>query len=132
MWAEDSAADRFLIREALDGTPFRSSVTFAGDGRAALREVTKVRPAGVVLDLKMPGMDGLAALRRIRQEHGDLPVVMFSSATDADQVLACRELGVVAYAVKPVDFQAFRAVVLGIVSHFREQAAPVVRPRQRR
>ena len=122
VWAEDSDSDRYLIQEALDGTPFESSITFSDDGQAALRDIARTRPSGVVLDINMPRMDGITALRRIRQEHGDLPVVMFSTANLPDQVLECRELGVIAYAVKPVDYNSFRVVVHGIVSQFQEPA----------
>lgn len=106
----------------MKGTSFDGSVTFAGDGQEALLEVAKSLPAGIVLDLNMPNLDGIATLRRIRQEYGDLPVIMFSTANDPDQILICRDLGVLAYTVKPVDFSAFRVVVARIVSQFQELA----------
>lgn len=124
MWAEDCDSDRYLIQEALTGTGFEAGITFAVDGEEALREVARVRPVGVVLDLDMPGMDGITALRRIREEHGDVPVAIFSTTQEPDKVLACRELGVVAYAVKPIDFMAFRLVVSGILAGFRGAGKP--------
>ena len=120
VWAEDSDSDQYLIKAAIAGTPHESMVHFTGDGHEALKEIGKQRPAGLVLDINMPNLDGLAALQQIRRDHGDLPVIVFSTANDADQVRACRDLGVLAYAVKPVDYDAFSIIVRSILAHFQD------------
>jgi CheY-like chemotaxis protein len=66
-------------------------------------------PAVILLDLKMPRMDGLEALRQIRQEprFKHIPVVMITSSREEQDLVRSYELGVNAYVVKPVDFQKF-------------------------
>ena len=60
-------------------------------------------PAAVLLDRVMPGMDGLATLKRIRESHKDLPVIMATSVGDAQGVVEAIKLGAFDYIVKPFD-----------------------------
>ena len=75
-------------------------------------------PAVVLLDLKLPKVDGLEVLRNIRSTDGlkSLPVVMLTSSKEEQDLVRSYELGVNAYVVKPVDFSEFvRAIAdLGI------------------
>lgn len=119
VWAEDSDSDQFLIRAAVADTPYESNIRFAFDGSEALHEIARRRPTGVVLDVNMPNMDGITALKRIRRDHADLPVIMFSTAHDVEQVRECRRLGVLAYEVKPVEFEDFCAVILRMLARFQ-------------
>jgi CheY-like chemotaxis protein len=66
-------------------------------------------PVVVLLDLKMPRMDGLEVLRQIRADStlGNVPVVMLTSSREEQDLVRSYELGVNAYVVKPVDFQQF-------------------------
>ncbi|MDP9794266.1 DNA-binding response OmpR family regulator [Catenuloplanes nepalensis] len=76
-------------------------VRLAGDGAAGLAAVAAERPDLVVLDLMMPGVDGLEVCRRLRRELPDLPVVMLTAlGEEADRVLGL-EVGADDYVTKP-------------------------------
>jgi DNA-binding NarL/FixJ family response regulator len=69
---------RTLLRFALEESPGLRVVGEAGDARAGLRRVAELQPDIVVLDLSMPGMDGLEALPEIRRIAPDAGIVVFS------------------------------------------------------
>ncbi|MFI9596077.1 response regulator transcription factor [Nonomuraea sp. NPDC052265] len=77
---DDEPNIRELLSEALELNGF--AVRTASDGRRALEEVARERPDILVLDVMMPGMDGFAVARRLR-ETGDSPLVLFLTAKDA-------------------------------------------------
>src|ERR1041384_7567679 len=118
LWAEDDRQDQALIRAALDGKA-PADIAFAEDGFALLEQLGRRLPDLVVLDLKMPRMGGLEALRRLRAEPAtrNLPVVVFSSGSLPDEIAQVRRLGVLAVVQKPIEFGAFVAAVQGIVRH---------------
>jgi DNA-binding response OmpR family regulator len=98
-------------------------VTLAADGPAALRAFDAERPDLVVLDLMLPGIDGLEVCRRIRAQAADLPIVMLTArGEEADRVLGL-ELGADDYVTKPF---SPRELVLRVQSVLRRaaQAAP--------
>ena len=77
-------------------------VRYAFDGEAALAACHDSLPDVMVLDLKMPGMDGLEVLRRIRKSHPDIPVLILTGhGSDRDEMEA-RRLGAFDYLQKPV------------------------------
>ncbi|GAB7045309.1 response regulator transcription factor [Catenuloplanes indicus JCM 9534] len=76
-------------------------VRLAADGAAGLAAIAAARPDLVVLDLMMPGVDGLEVCRRLRREQPDLPVVMLTAlGEEADRVLGL-EVGADDYVTKP-------------------------------
>ena len=87
-----------LARDYLEHAGFQ--VATAGDGRAALELVAREHPDLVVLDLGLPGLDGLDVTRRIRQA-GDLPIVMLTARDDELDKLLGLELGADDYLTKP-------------------------------
>lgn len=113
VWAEDS--DQLLIRSALQGVPDAPVVRFAQDGADAVRQAQLADPRLIVLDVHMPGVDGLQALRRLKEDArlAPVPVVMFSS--DAAKAPACRALGAHAFVPKPLQYDEFTRAVRGIV-----------------
>jgi two-component system response regulator len=82
-----------------------------GRGKFAGRD--DERPVVVLLDLKMPGVDGFEVLRQIKSDDAlkRIPVVVFSSSNDDDDRWRSYELGANAYVTKPVDFSEFLEVV---------------------
>lgn len=116
VWAEDSGADQFLIQSVLDERAPPLRVAFASDGEEALRLVSKHRPAVVVLDVRMPGLGGIAALRRLRADarSAAAKVIMFSSTAEAKELEEARALGAIAAVQKPMDFDEFKAAVRAI------------------
>jgi two-component system response regulator len=117
VWAEDAEGDQFLIRSALEAVPGAPRIRFTPDGAQVLDEVKRHRPRLVVLDINMPNVDGIEALRRLRAqpELSDLPVVMFSTARNDDELKVCEGLGIKAFVQKPVQFDEFSKAVRGII-----------------
>lgn len=116
--AEDSPRDAEMVIEALDQYKLANEVVHVRDGAEALdylfaRGQFANRPNGlpavVLLDLKMPKVDGLEVLRQIRAEAHlkFLPVVVMTSSREEQDLVRSYELGVNGYVVKPVDFMDF-------------------------
>lgn len=115
---EDSERDVELTLEALTEHNLANNVVVARDGTEALdylyrRGSFTERPAGnpavVLLDLKMPRVDGLEVLRIVRADESlsAVPVVMLTSSTEERDLVESYALGVNAYVVKPVAFSDF-------------------------
>ena len=115
VWAEDTESDRFLIETALGPGV---DVAFAEDGRQAVELVRTHRPALTVLDLKMPRVGGIAALRSLRADPAlaRSRVVIFSSSHQSEEVDEARALGATAYVQKPIGFGPFQAAVRAIAA----------------
>jgi CheY-like chemotaxis protein len=116
--AEDNAKDVELTLEALSEHNLANQVTVVKDGVEAMEYLHcegkyKLRKAGnpavVLLDIKMPRMDGIEVLQAIRNDPvlKMLPVVMLTSSREEPDLKRSYELGANAYVVKPVDFQDF-------------------------
>lgn len=120
--AEDNPRDVELALAALSEHNLANQVEVVGDGAQALdylycRGTFKARttgnPAVILLDLKMPKVDGLEVLQAIKQDEKlkSIPVVMLTSSREELDLVRSYQLGVNAYVVKPVDFQAFLEAV---------------------
>jgi two-component system response regulator len=117
---EDDADHVFLVRRALAGVPGTEvTVEVAGDGEQATERLARSRfgPGGrpqlVLLDLKMPRMDGLEVLRRIRGDEATatLPVVVLTSSERPEDREAAVAAGATWFVCKPIDGRRFRAEV---------------------
>lgn len=97
--AEDEALIRLDLAEMLEEEGY-DVVAQASDGEAAVELVTKHRPDLVVMDIKMPKLDGIAAAALIAQAR-IAPVVMLTAFSQRDLVERAREAGAMAYLVKP-------------------------------
>lgn len=71
---DDEESIRFLYREELEEEGY--TVITAADGEEALRKVRKDKPDLITLDIRMPGMDGIEVLHKIREMDKDIPVIM--------------------------------------------------------
>ncbi len=78
---DDSAVMRRIISEALATDPTFEVVSVASNGEIALQRITHLSPDAVTLDVETPVLDGLATIRRIRETHPTLPVIMCSALT---------------------------------------------------
>jgi CheY-like chemotaxis protein len=115
---EDNPNDVELTLEALAEHNLANEVVVVNDGAEALdylyrrgkfRMRARGHPAVVLLDLKMPKVDGLEVLQTIKtdEELKTIPVVMLTSSREEKDLVESYKLGVNAYVVKPVDFQQF-------------------------
>jgi two-component system, response regulator len=124
--AEDSHADAEMAIDALRDAKLVNPIVHVEDGveamdylqrRGRFADRAEGHPAVLLLDIKMPRMDGLEVLQQIRGDEKlrNLPVVILSSSREESDLAAGWNLGVNAYVVKPVDGdQFFQAVkVLG-------------------
>jgi len=120
--AEDNANDIELTMTALRENHVLNEVIVVQDGAAALdylfkREAHAHRaggnPALVLLDLKMPKMDGIEVLRQVKADPmlKTIPVVVLTSSREEQDLVRSYDLGVNAYVVKPIDFLEFVAAV---------------------
>jgi CheY-like chemotaxis protein len=120
--AEDNEHDVELTMAALGEHNLANEVVVVRDGAEALDYLLHQGkfashgnglPVVVMLDLKMPKVDGLEVLRRMRAdtELKHIPVVMITSSREEQDLIRSYELGVNAYVVKPVDFQQFVASI---------------------
>lgn len=116
--AEDNPNDVELTLAALAEQNLANRVVVVGDGVGVLEYLEckgkyqyrkKGDPAVILLDIKMPRMDGIEVLEIIRKEKAlkTIPVVMLTSSREEPDLKLCYELGVNAYVVKPVDFKDF-------------------------
>ena len=87
-----------LVRDYLERAGF--AVTTAADGEAALRSAHRDRPDIVVLDLGLPGLDGLDVARSLRRD-GEVPIIMLTARTEEADRVAGLELGADDYVAKP-------------------------------
>lgn len=113
---EDSPDDELFTRKALTRMRMTTSVLVAKDGGEALELLRGNVPDLVLLDLKMPRIDGIEVLRQIRaqpQLH-QVPVIVLSSSDEPRDVRACYENGANSYVRKPVDYEAYVDVVFQI------------------
>ncbi len=120
--AEDNANDVELVVTALKDARIANEILVARDGAEALDCLfrrgkfagrTTAQPAVILLDLKMPKVDGREVLRQIRATPHlkEIPVVILTSSREESDLLQSYELGVNAYVVKPVDFEEFTSAV---------------------
>jgi response regulator NasT len=97
--AEDEALIRLDLKEMLEEEGY-DVVGEAADGETAVRLADEHRPDLVVLDVKMPGLDGISAAERIVAARS-APVVMLTAFSQAELVTRARDAGAMAYVVKP-------------------------------
>ncbi len=105
------------LRALLESLPDFEVVGEANDGEAAVREVQLTKPDVVLMDIRMPGIDGLEATRRIRETAADVAVLVLTMFDDDDTVFGAMRAGAQGYLLKGADQveidRAIRAVVAG-------------------
>ena len=108
---EDNADDEALTRRALQKNNVKNELMVAHDGQEALDVLFSGGrlPQLVLLDLKLPKIDGLEVLRRLRADERTklLPVVILTSSTEERDLVNGYSLGANSYVRKPVDFTEF-------------------------
>ena len=87
----------------------------ARDGGECLEQVEREQPDLVLLDIRMPVMNGLEALAAIRATHPQLPVLMVSASVEPELVAECLEQGANAYLIKPFEPAELREKVFALL-----------------
>ncbi len=119
MFVDDDPAEWELVKLVLEDTGLERALEWYRDSRAALvrlqnivagnSEVDLRLPAAIFVDLRMPGLDGVAFVRKLREEAElrHLPAIVLSSSNDPADVRAAYEAGANAFIIKPTDFQCY-------------------------
>jgi DNA-binding NarL/FixJ family response regulator len=114
---DDHRLVRAGLRTIIDASPDLEVVGEAGDGAQAVAAVSESAPDVVLMDLSMPGVDGIEAIRRLRAAGLETPVVVLTSFAEAERVRLALEAGAVGYLLKdsePRDvLEAVRAAAAG-------------------
>jgi DNA-binding NarL/FixJ family response regulator len=116
--ADDQASVRQGLVLLLDGLPDIEVVGAAADGEQALDLVAEHKPDAILLDLHMPVLDGIGAIRRLTAEHPDVAIVVLTTYADDSSVLDALRAGARSYLTKDADYteigQALRAAAGGL------------------
>lgn len=132
---DDHAVVRRGLAELLTSAPDLVVVGTASDGHEAQEVVRAARPDVVVMDLQMPGTDGVEATRLILGEHPDVQVLVLTSFSDSDRIIAALDAGAVGYLLKDADpddvIEGVRAVARGESPLHPKAARELLRSRHR-
>lgn len=111
---DDDEFARKLVGELLSAAPY--DLLFASNGAEALNLIGERRPDLILMDMVMPEMNGLEALRRLKASHrfADIPVMMITGQSEKDLIVECLKAGAVDFVVKPPE----REVLLKKVERF--------------
>ena len=122
---DDSVVVRRMLSDSLSADPQLEVVGLAANGNIALARIPQLNPDMVILDVEMPELDGLETLKRIRQTHLALPVIMFSTLTQrgAAATLDALSLGANDYVTKPSNVGGVQQAL----EHIRTELIPKVK-----
>lgn len=123
--AEDDDDNRDILRTLLALRGF--DVLEAADGQQAVELARTARPDLILMDLRMPVMNGLAAARAIRQQSKSLPIVALSAYHPSQHGAVASAAGCDEYVVKPIDYNRLEAVIDRLLKRAADASAP--RPR---
>jgi CheY-like chemotaxis protein len=115
---EDDEGHAILIRENLEAAGLANRIEHFRDGQAILDYLFRGEAASghtylVLLDIRMPKVDGIEVLRRLKADPQlkKLPVIMLTTTDDAREVERCHQLGCSVYIQKPVDYERFTEAI---------------------
>jgi CheY-like chemotaxis protein len=115
---DDDEGHAILIRENLEAAGLSNPIRHFRDGQAILDFFFKDPPRVsdtylILLDIRMPKVDGIEVLRRIKADPAlrKLPVIMLTTTDDSRDVVRCHELGCNVYMQKPVDYERFSEAI---------------------
>lgn len=107
---DDQYGIRLLLKEVFSKENL--NISQASNGNQALEVIQQEKPDLILLDMKMPGMDGIELLRRLRQMGLSAKVIMMTAYGELDMVTEASKLGALAHFTKPFDIEELRDEVL--------------------
>jgi CheY-like chemotaxis protein len=128
--ADDDEADCLLFKDALEELPVSALLTIVHNGEELIEEITKKEgkfPDVLFLDLNMPRKNGLASLGQIKRntELQNLPVIIFSTASDAETVKNVFRNAAHYYISKPPDFLQLKKVIYEALTLIMQKDNPL-------
>lgn len=121
LMAEDDDGHARLVQERFESVGVSNPVIRFRDGQETWDFLSGAAKPGVesgkgyllLLDIRMPGLDGVEVLRRVKQDPRlkNMPVIMLTTTDDPKEISACYELGCNNYLTKPVEFDRFAEVI---------------------
>jgi len=113
---EDDEVDIMTVKRAIKDLKLTNPLNIARDGEEALkflRDSKKQKPCIILLDLKMPKMDGIELLRVIKKDEKlkRIPVIVLTTSKEENDKIDSFDLGVAGYMIKPSDYKQFIEVV---------------------
>ena len=116
---DDERSIRWVLDKAL--TQAELNVTCFEDGQSLLNKLEVEQPDAVVSDIRMPGIDGLDLLQRIKTAWPDLPVVIMTAHSDLDSAVASIQGGAFEYLPKPFEVDEAVAIVQRAIRQAQEK-----------
>jgi two-component system response regulator AtoC len=113
--AEDERAARVSLTALVEAAGFR--VIPAEDGKTALSLLLHDEPDAALLDIRMPGIDGLEVLRKAREGGSDTAVIIMTAHGDSSAAIEAMKLGAFDYVAKPIDFDTLLAQLRRAIEH---------------
>src|SRR5437870_8735089 len=113
---EDDAAARMGLEQLVKSWGFIAES--AADGEEALQKVTTFRPAIVITDLVMPGMDGLDLLRALQQQGADVTTLLLTAQGTVETAVEAMKEGAYDYLTKPIEIHRLKMLLDKIVERF--------------
>lgn|SRR5690606_4699336 len=130
---EDSESDAEIVLRALKRAQIHVDVTHLDDGELAFSFLDRISsrkspPVLILLDLKMPKIDGHELIRRIKTNERlrSIPLVVLSSSREDKDIRKAYELGINSYVVKTVDYETFSKLVVDTVNYWLRVNQPPV------
>ncbi|WP_353980140.1 nitrogen regulation protein NR(I) [Salinicola endophyticus] len=123
---DDDRAIRWVLERALAQPDLEVKSFERAD--AALEAIERQPPEVLLTDIRMPGIDGLDLMAKVREMHPDLPVIVMTAHSDLDSAVASYQGGAFEYLPKPFDVDDALALVRRGVAHARERRSPAAMP----
>ena len=130
--AEDDADDRFLLKTAFEENGFTDTLCFVENGVELMDYLLKQNvdgansfPRFILLDLNMPKKDGREVLKELKQHPNlkKIPVVIFSTTNNEQEMKRCYELGANSYITKPNSFDSLLKTVAALRSYWMQTSS---------
>ena len=110
---DDQSGIRKLLYEVFSDDGYR--VDAVPGGQEAIKKAVQLRPRVILLDMKMPGMNGLETLRELKKLYIDAAVVMMTAYGELEMVMQAQKFGVDHYINKPFDLEDIRALIKSLM-----------------
>lgn len=112
---EDDRAMRWVLEKTFKEEGF--NVTSFEEGQSALDQLEKVQPDVILSDIRMPGLDGLSFLAKVKESYPDLPVIIMTAHSDLESAVSSYQTGAFEYLPKPFDIDEALTLVNRAIQH---------------